>query len=88
MIVETSGRSFTIFSSVAKYFHDLVQYIQYKPPPPFLSLEYVLSMFINFGHFSVSHSYEKGSSAKRKVSVFMQFPASKIIYPPISSVLQ
>ena len=45
------------------YFHYLVQYPKQKffafPQP-----QYVLSMFLNFGHFSASCSYKNGSYKK------------------------
>ena len=41
------------------YFHDLVQYPN-KSYSPFLSLDHVLSVFLNFGHISASSSYGLG----------------------------
>ena len=45
-------------SRETNYFHDLVQHPKWKffvfPQP-----EYVLSMYLNFGHFSASCSYRK-----------------------------
>ena len=47
-----------------KYFHDCDTF-QNKCSSPFFSLGYVLSMFFNFGHFSVSRSYKKDSYEKK-----------------------
>ena len=47
-----------ISSREANYFNNFMQYL--KPiSSPFLSLWYVLSMFLSFGHFSASLSYKK-----------------------------
>ena len=45
------------------HFHDLMQYLKYKFFA-FLRPQYVFSMFSNFGHFSASCSYKKGSYKK------------------------
>ena len=41
--------------------------IQEKSSLPFLSLEYVLSTFLNFGHFSASCSYKKRFLKKKSL---------------------
>ena len=47
-----------ISSRETNYFNNFMQYL--KPiSSPFLSLWYVLSMFLSFGHFSASLSYKK-----------------------------
>ena len=46
--------------------------IQNKSSSRFLAPGYVLSMFLNLGHFSASYSYCKGS-CKKEYSCFYQF---------------
>ena len=48
-------------SRETNYFHKFVPTIHSKSPSPFFSLGYLLSMFSNFGHFSVLCSYKNGS---------------------------
>ena len=54
----------TNISRETKYFHDLVQYPKEESSSSFLSLGNVLSMFLNWGHVSVSCSYRKCSYKK------------------------
>ena len=44
--------------------------IQNKHSSPFLSLECVLSMFLNVGHFSASRSYKKVLFIKKECILF------------------
>ena len=61
----------TNISRETKNFQDFVEYDtstgQNKSSSPFLSLGYVLRMFLNFGHFSASRSYKNGSYEEKSV---------------------
>ena len=58
----TGDGALTNINRETKYFHDFVQY------PHFISLKFVLSMLLNFGHFSASQS-KKGSYIEKNVYV-------------------
>ena len=51
--------------TIKNYFHDLVQYPENKFAFAFPQPRYVLRMFFNFRHFSVSCSYKTDSCKKK-----------------------
>ena len=70
-----------------KYFDDFVQYPKSKffafPQP-----QYVLSTFLDFGHFSASCSYEKGSYKKKNIPEFRQLSCTCTTLLPIERFTQ